>query len=501
MIEGANKGKQYGENVRARYLIRHSEESFEASSEARICFSSICPFLCCAKSIMRMIKLPDTENQNYVSRKIRFCFAISIALFLFSISISQGQSKKKQIEILEGRLDSLREVATREEKLKGESQQREKELEGRITKLEAKNSFQEKKAASRFDSLRVLLANEQTIKLSQIQKEKELQTKIAELESKLADLNQKSIDLENQLNNQISASSQIKNTLKATEEKLLSSEGKIQVAEKEYARQLRLRDEEFRRFRIASRLQTDSLEDVFSKLLKTKSDSLLSLVSSEKKSKNSAEGSKNANKEKNPAKSGKPASVASVTIGNQVWMKKNLDTDRYANGDLIPQASYNEEWHDEINNEKGAWCYYNNNPTNGAKYGRLYNWYAVSDSRGLCPAGWHVPSDGDWKILQEFLGGEKEAGAKMKAISPLWKKPNIGATDESGFSALPGGERSYSDYGSSFMRISETCEFWSSSGREFLGYPVYFVLYGSFRWFMLQAGGKGDGKSIRCIKD
>ena len=82
----------------------------------------------------------------------------------------------------------------------------------------------------------------------------------------------------------------------------------------------------------------------------------------------------------------------SIQIGSQTWMKKNLDTDRFANGELIPEAKTDEEWMTAGRNQQPAWCYHNNDPANAAKYGRLYNWYAVADSRQLCPVGWHVPS-------------------------------------------------------------------------------------------------------------
>ena len=85
-----------------------------------------------------------------------------------------------------------------------------------------------------------------------------------------------------------------------------------------------------------------------------------------------------------------------ITIGTQVWMTKNLDVATFRNGDPIPQAKTDEEWEKAGENQQPAWCYYDNDPANGAKYGKLYNWYAVNDSRGLAPVGYHIPSDAEW---------------------------------------------------------------------------------------------------------
>ncbi len=114
-----------------------------------------------------------------------------------------------------------------------------------------------------------------------------------------------------------------------------------------------------------------------------------------------------------------------VTIGNQVWMTKNLDVSTFRNGDPIPQAKTAAEWKAADENKQPAWCYYDNDPANGAKYGKLYNWYAVNDSRGLAPAGYHIPSDVEWKQLTDFLGSE--AGKKMKSKSG-WKSYTSGGS-------------------------------------------------------------------------
>ena len=144
-----------------------------------------------------------------------------------------------------------------------------------------------------------------------------------------------------------------------------------------------------------------------------------------------------------------------VQIGNQIWMTKNLNVSRYRNGDPIPQVTDPIQWN---NLTTGAWCYYANNTANGKIYGKLYNWYAVNDPRGLAPIGWHVPSDTEWTILTSSLGGQFVAGGKMKSTT-LWNSPNAAATNSSGFFGLPGG---YCYQGFSFPS-GNTGHWWSST--------------------------------------
>jgi uncharacterized protein (TIGR02145 family) len=131
--------------------------------------------------------------------------------------------------------------------------------------------------------------------------------------------------------------------------------------------------------------------------------------------------------------------IASVAICEQVWMLKNLDVNHYANGDLIPQAQTSDDWFEAGNAGIGVWGWYNNDSTIGAVYGKLYNWYAVNDPRGLAPIGWHVPTDEEWTQLSTCLGGYIIAGGKLKeAGTTHWLAPNTDATNSSGFTALPG---------------------------------------------------------------
>jgi uncharacterized protein (TIGR02145 family) len=177
-----------------------------------------------------------------------------------------------------------------------------------------------------------------------------------------------------------------------------------------------------------------------------------------------------------------------------MWTSKNLDISTYRNGDSIRHASTPEEWRDAANKQEGAWCYYNNDPKNGAKYGKLYNWYAVNDSRGLAPAGYHIPSDAEWSVLTEYLG-EKNAGFKMKSTSG-WSNGGNG-DNSSGFNGLPGGYCSGPGY---FSNVTDYGNFWSSS--ELGGDLAWYRSLSNYntevyRYFI----NKNAGFSVRCLRD
>ncbi len=185
-----------------------------------------------------------------------------------------------------------------------------------------------------------------------------------------------------------------------------------------------------------------------------------------------------------------------VTIGNQVWMTKNLDVDKFRNGDPFPQAKTAEEWKAARDIKQPAWCYYNNDPANGAKYGKLYNWYAVNDPRGLAPVGYHIPTDEEWTVLIDYLGGKDVAGEKMKSTSG-WKGSGNG-TNESGFSGLPGGGR---DGSGAFDDIGEYGTWWSSTeGSTGLAWGR-FLGYGDGDVSRYGDGSKREGFSVRCLRD
>lgn len=188
---------------------------------------------------------------------------------------------------------------------------------------------------------------------------------------------------------------------------------------------------------------------------------------------------------------------ATIMIGTQVWMAENLRSTTYANGDPIPNVTDNAAW---TQLTTGAWSNYANTAANETIYGKLYNWYAAADPRNVCPTGWWVPTDGDWTILTDYLGGENVAGGKMKStVAQYWLAPNTGATNESGFSGLPGGDR-LGGFGT-FSFLGAYGHWWSTteSGAESVWYRTldYFT-EGVTRY---DQGGKKRGLSVRCVRD
>ncbi|HWR32176.1 MAG TPA: fibrobacter succinogenes major paralogous domain-containing protein, partial [Chitinophagaceae bacterium] len=182
-----------------------------------------------------------------------------------------------------------------------------------------------------------------------------------------------------------------------------------------------------------------------------------------------------------------------IKIGSQTWATKNLNVSNFRNGEAIPQAKTKEEWQKAGMEGKPAWCYYANDPANGTKYGKLYNWYAVNDPRGLAPKGWRIPSDEEWTTLIEFLGGEVEAGLKIK--SDYGWKNNKNGLNTSGFTGLPSG---YRDENSTFNNIGAQSHWWSSS-KEYNGIAsCYFLAY---VWANLNKSiSKMEcGLSVRCL--
>ena len=184
-----------------------------------------------------------------------------------------------------------------------------------------------------------------------------------------------------------------------------------------------------------------------------------------------------------------------VTIGNQEWMAENLNVSHYGNGDPIPEVQDSTKWPKLTT---GAWCYYQNNSDNGKTYGKLYNWYAVKDTRGLTPNGWHIPSDEEWAKLINFLGGDSVAGGKMKATT-LWNSPNEGATNESGFTAYSGGYRSsFAVWGDS-NNVGLCGCFWSSSKGSFDN-ALYRTLLFTDSIVFRDNFVKIQGLSVRCVR-
>lgn len=189
----------------------------------------------------------------------------------------------------------------------------------------------------------------------------------------------------------------------------------------------------------------------------------------------------------------------SIKIGSQLWMAENLNVDKFRNGDPIMEAQDVAAWAAAGKAGMPAWCYYDNELANGAKYGKLYNWYAVWDSRGLCPNGWHVPVDEEWTRLTDHLGGAAVAGIKMKAKSGWenYEGRSGNGKNESGFSAFPSGHRSKDGY---FNSIGKYAFWWSATALSSNGAwdrSVEQVLENVFR----SSGNKEAGYSVRCLKD
>jgi uncharacterized protein (TIGR02145 family) len=187
--------------------------------------------------------------------------------------------------------------------------------------------------------------------------------------------------------------------------------------------------------------------------------------------------------------------IREIKIGAQIWMAENLHVDHFCNGDPIPEAKTVDEWKRLASNRKPAWCYHDNDSSNGVTYGKLYNWYAVNDPRGLAPKGWHIPSDKEWEILTNYLGGNDNAGAKMKSKS-VWNR-NDNGTNSSGFSGLPGGFIYDSGL---FNHLGYAAHWWSSS--EFNSDSAWFrfVVFGADHLLRVD-GAKGEGLSVRCLRD
>lgn len=196
-----------------------------------------------------------------------------------------------------------------------------------------------------------------------------------------------------------------------------------------------------------------------------------------------------------------------IAIGTQVWMKQNLKVANYRNGDSIPTNLSNTTWQ---NTTSGAYAIYNNTAANDSIYGKLYNWYAVADPRGLCPTGWHLPSDAEWQTLEIALGlpayeanstgnrgSSQNIGGKIKAVSPLWSSPNTGANNSSGFTGLPGGYRYYIG---PYDVIGNGGGWWSSTQYTPNG-AWYRYLYFNYGSVLRLDTNKSNGLSVRCLRD
>jgi len=182
-----------------------------------------------------------------------------------------------------------------------------------------------------------------------------------------------------------------------------------------------------------------------------------------------------------------------ITIGKQVWMTENLNVDTFRNGEAIPAALTDAEWEMAGENKQPAWCYYENDPGKAMMFGFLYNWYAVNDTRGLCPTGWHVPSADEWAVLTDFCG--EDAGTKMKSMTTWYENGN--GTNSSGFDGLAAGNRWASG---SFVNNS-TDGYWWSSNEHSAGDAGYLGLGHEDGRIYIGSGRQGNGFSVRCLRD
>jgi uncharacterized protein (TIGR02145 family) len=186
-----------------------------------------------------------------------------------------------------------------------------------------------------------------------------------------------------------------------------------------------------------------------------------------------------------------------VSIGNQCWTKENLRVSRYNNGTLIPIVTDATAW-GSLTTGGRSW-YDNDSTTYEIPYGNLYNWYAVTDSKKLCPSGWDVPTDAEWTILTETLGGESVAGGKMKSTgTTYWSSESAGTDNSSGFSALPGGYRRGDD--GSFDRVSSRAFFWSATELDGSGAWLRNLYYSNGN-VVMNNNYKSGGASVRCLRD
>ncbi len=184
-----------------------------------------------------------------------------------------------------------------------------------------------------------------------------------------------------------------------------------------------------------------------------------------------------------------------VSIGNQCWMKENLKTTRYKNGNPIPSGLSDAQWQA---NTSGAYSVYKDSAQNDSVYGKLYNWYAVADTNGLCPIGWHMPNIAEWDTLINYLGGVSIAGGAMKETGLTnWSTPNIGATDSSRFTGLPGGFR---DNNGDYLLLGNLGQWWSSLQFSTFGSCSRYLYFNS-NDISQDFNNKNYGFSVRCVRD
>ena len=195
-------------------------------------------------------------------------------------------------------------------------------------------------------------------------------------------------------------------------------------------------------------------------------------------------------------------SFKTIKIGNQIWMAENLNVEHFNNGDSIPEIKNNEEWVQAGIKKKPAWCYYMNITSLGKKYGKLYNWYAVTDPRGLAPIGWHIPSEKEFKILMKSVGNDGNCLKGVVKVSDI-NKAKYSGTNTSGFTAFLAG---YRNIRGKFKSLGDITAYWSFSDKYVhYGYAYNLTLTSWNNAIStlnsIQGNAKEDGFSVRCLKD
>lgn len=205
--------------------------------------------------------------------------------------------------------------------------------------------------------------------------------------------------------------------------------------------------------------------------------------------------------EKKPSENTKSDCPSEVKIGTRYWMTKNLDVTVFRNGESIPEVLTYSKWVEYGAAKKPAWCYYDNNPANGEKYGKLYNWYAVHDSRGLAPVGWRISEENDWQDLENYLAGDYSAARRIMATND-WYSGSFenGGTNTSCFTAYPAGDRNGGGM-NGFGNIKQGTTWWvyKDTNSDFVRAKSFHNM-GSLTLDFIYFS-KNAGFSVRCVRE
>lgn len=226
--------------------------------------------------------------------------------------------------------------------------------------------------------------------------------------------------------------------------------------------------------------------------------------------------------QKNTDKNQEVVNYGTVKIGNQIWMDKNLDVSKFRNGDEIWEAKTANLWYSKgVIEKEPAWCYYENKTANGTVYGKLYNYWAVIDPRGLAPEGWHIPTNNEWKLVINTLGGEGNAAQSMIGVASDWVVTDCiieNNSNSSGLNILPTGNRSecwtleeseYQRINDGFAGLGKSANFWSVTNYDKfstfgtrVGCSSSLSEMDNFKFVAMNSGYPlGEGISVRCVRD